>query len=74
MLEPHEEHLTREGPAPTGVQVWMQGKLRPQGPSETLGAKSNTNSQRGRVLGHPQEGLSAIWLFFHWLCLHVFKR
>ena len=55
MLEFHEKCLTRVRPAPAGVQVWMQSKLRPQGPSETLRAKSNTNSQGGMTWAIPEK-------------------
>lgn len=59
MLEPHEERLTRVGPAPAQVQVWIQGEVRPGGPSETLGnhkgATSNTNSQGGMSWAVPEK-------------------
>lgn len=59
MLEPHKERLTRVGPAPAGVQVWIHGEVRPGGSSETLGsqkgATSNTNSQGGVSWAVPEE-------------------
>lgn len=55
MLEFHDKCLTRVRPTPAGVQVWMQSKLRPQGPSKTLGAKSNTTSQGGMSWAIPEK-------------------